>query len=388
MTFKHVKFEDSPTMRALEKVAKEKGLVKPETLQKQAAVSKTADYTPSNDLLENILKLCSGLRAQGLKEVAAELETKFLNYKQAQTLYETSTEKGEDLINAAHPKGSHKLENVDGDEAVVENVLDIHDKLLEMVNKKPTGKLSNAKQIIKEVKRVLAQQQSAQSLLQAASDLVNQAITIAGKGGGLSDSTFNWASARAKLISGIAAKGEHDLTINDATDAEDATNAIARNLHPNLLHNYLPEFLNKGISSDDVWDKIEKLLNDAVQKIKSAATVIKSSALTGNDETGTGALTYQLKEVTPEQTPLSSLYTRIGTIRQKLQSYKLIGSISRNANAVEWINTEIKELDNLVNRMKQIPESMEVEMSKRIEPEIIDLEADVADFTSQWIQSK
>lgn len=158
MTFKHMKFEDSPTMRALEKVAKEKGLVKPETLEKKASVTKKADYTPTANLMENILKLCAGLRTQGLAKEAAEIETNYLNYKQAQTLYETSKEKGEDLVNDAHPKGSHKLEGVEGDEAVVETILDQHLKHLQMIEKKPTGKLSTAS-LLKSVKKALGQEQ-------------------------------------------------------------------------------------------------------------------------------------------------------------------------------------------------------------------------------------
>lgn len=158
MTFKHMKFEDSPTMRALEKVAKEKGLVKPETLEKKASIAKKADYTPTPNLMENIFKLCAGLRTQGLVKEAAEIETNYLNYKQAQTLYETSTEKGDDLVDAAHPKGSHKLEGVAGEEAVVETIIDQHLKHLEMVNKKPTGKLSSAS-VLNAVKKVLGQAQ-------------------------------------------------------------------------------------------------------------------------------------------------------------------------------------------------------------------------------------
>ena len=159
MTFKHMKFEDSPTMRALEKVAKEKGLVKPETLEKKASVTKKADYTPSSNLMENIFKLCAGLRTQGLAKEAAEIETNYLNYKQAQTLYETSKETGEDLVDTAHPKGSHKLEGVDADEATFETIIDQHLKHLQMIEKKPTGKLSEAtsKSILREVKRALGQ---------------------------------------------------------------------------------------------------------------------------------------------------------------------------------------------------------------------------------------
>lgn len=154
-----MKFEDSPTMRALEKVAKEKGLVKPESLEKKAAVTKKADYTPTPNLMENIFKLCAGLRDSGLKKEADEIEMNYLNLKRAQTLYETSKETGDDLIQSAHPKGSHKLEGVDGDEAVVEDILDQHLKIVEMVSKKPTGKLSEAssKDIIKSVKKALGQ---------------------------------------------------------------------------------------------------------------------------------------------------------------------------------------------------------------------------------------
>lgn len=158
MTFKHMKFEDSPTMRALEKVAKEKGLVKPEPLQKKAAVTKKADYTPSENLMENIFKLCAGLRDNGLKKEADEIEMNYLNLKRAQTLYETSKETGDDLIHAAHPKGSHKLEGVEGDEyAVVEDILDQHIKIVEKITKKPTGKLSSAG-VINAVKKALGQE--------------------------------------------------------------------------------------------------------------------------------------------------------------------------------------------------------------------------------------
>lgn len=154
MTFKHVKFEDSPTMRALERVAKEKGLVKPEPLKKTAAAKKP-NYTPSSDLMENILTLCAGLRNQGFEKEASELENNYLMYKQAQTLYETSKETGEDLVQSAHPKGSHRLENVEGDEAVVEDILDQHMKMLEKVNKTPNGKLVSNAQLISEVKKAL-----------------------------------------------------------------------------------------------------------------------------------------------------------------------------------------------------------------------------------------
>lgn len=157
MTFKHVKFEDSAVMRSLQKVATEKGWAKPEPLTKSA--SSKLDLFPTTNLTENILKLCEGLRHQGFNKYADELEDKFVVYKQAAaaTLYETSSEEGEDLVDRAHPKGSHHLENVDSDEAVIETILDQHLKDTKMVEKKPTGKLSNSGEILDAVKTVLGQ---------------------------------------------------------------------------------------------------------------------------------------------------------------------------------------------------------------------------------------
>jgi len=155
MTFKHVKFEDSVTMRSLERVARDKGWLPPEkSLSKIASLNET-DLSISVNLTENIMKLCSGLRASGLNAYADDVESKFMSYKRAQTLYETSKEKGEDLVDAAHPKGSHKLGDMDGD-GVIETIIDQHLAGIKLTEKKPTGKLAS-KDILKSVKVVLAQ---------------------------------------------------------------------------------------------------------------------------------------------------------------------------------------------------------------------------------------
>lgn len=152
MTFKHIKFEDSVVMRSLEKLYKEKGLIKEEPLKKEA--SSKLDLRASSNLMENILKLCTGLRSYGLDKQANELESNYLSYKKANTLYETSKETGEDLINAAHPKGSHKVDVLGDDLAVVETILDRHLKMIKVVDKVPTGKLASSN-IINSVKKAL-----------------------------------------------------------------------------------------------------------------------------------------------------------------------------------------------------------------------------------------
>src|ERR1700677_2692113 len=108
MTYKHTDFNSSPIMRSLQKVAQEKGMIKPEQPFNKMAAIKKIDLTPTTSLMDNVLKLCAGLRERGFDKQANELEINLVNYKMAQTLYETSPEKGEDVIHAAHPKGSHK----------------------------------------------------------------------------------------------------------------------------------------------------------------------------------------------------------------------------------------------------------------------------------------
>ena len=128
---------------------------------------------PDKNLDSNILKLCSGLRAQGLVSYANTLEKKFLQYKQANALYDVSGESGEDVVNQAHPDGSHAMENMEGD-ATIETILDRSKKIQQVVSKQPTGKLAS-KDALNMARIILAQQSD-----QAQKDLenINQIITM------------------------------------------------------------------------------------------------------------------------------------------------------------------------------------------------------------------
>jgi hypothetical protein len=155
MTFKPNDFESSQVMRSLERLAQERGLIKNDPLKKIAATKKPLDFKPSESLTENIIKLSAGLRQSGFNKYADDLETQFLNYKKADSsLYGTSKEEGEDLVDAAHPEGSHTIEGILGDN-VVETIVDQHLKLLKIVNKQPNGKLATNKNIFDAVKEAL-----------------------------------------------------------------------------------------------------------------------------------------------------------------------------------------------------------------------------------------
>jgi hypothetical protein len=181
MTFKHTQFGDSVTMRSFEKVAQEKGLIKNDPMKKIASVP---DLMPSSNFMENVLKLCSGLRHSGFNKYADELETAFVTYKQADKSYNISNEKGEDLIEAAHPEGGHQMEDVEGD-AYVEDILEKHLKMLEVSNKQPSAKMASGKDILKAVKLVLSQDTNTlvASKLQEAKNHANTIIKLIQEGG-------------------------------------------------------------------------------------------------------------------------------------------------------------------------------------------------------------
>lgn len=161
MSLKHTQFQDSPTMRSYIKVAREKGWIQEEPLKKEASAP---DYQSTDNLMENIMKLCRGLRATGFDKYAEELESKFIQYKQAESAYDVSGETGEDLIDEAHPDGSHKLEGIDSDEAVIETIIDQRKKILDKIEKMPKGKLSTSAEVIDAVKMVFSQESSESQL--------------------------------------------------------------------------------------------------------------------------------------------------------------------------------------------------------------------------------
>lgn len=282
MIFKHGKFEDSVTMRSLEKLAKEKNLVQDKPVLKTASKNnKSTDLSITSNLTNNILKLSSGLKQLGYADYANELEKNYINYKQANSLYNVHKEDGDDLIHSAHPKGSHKLEGVDGD-AVVETVLDQHAKLVSIVNKNPSVKLSSSAEVINAVKLVLAVASAPEikNLLNESYDLAAQARDVAFKVGNLSFVVKSWVNSRIEAIKENV--DAFNMTGEPIDDIVSSINALKRNFTPNLLHNLLPEFLNKGLTDDDVYKKVNGILQNSLTKAKEAKKALLEYHTTGN----------------------------------------------------------------------------------------------------------
>lgn len=136
MIFKHKKLSESVVMREFEKVAIAKKMVKVEEpiITKEASAS----YQPSNNLIDDMLKLANGLRSRGFEKDASSLEEKVLTYKLAEThLYRAIDEDAEDMLEFAHPKKDKIVFDAANGDGEIEDTLSQHKKILDIVNKQP-----------------------------------------------------------------------------------------------------------------------------------------------------------------------------------------------------------------------------------------------------------
>lgn len=386
MTFKHVKFEDSPVMRSLEKVAHQKGLVKADPLKKTAAaVKKTAaNLVPTENLLANVLKLCAGLRERGFEKQAEDLEGHLSDYKKAQTMYETSPEKGEDLVHAAHPKGSHKLEGVDAenDGAVFEDILDQMAKSIEMVNKKPTGKLSEAQKAIQAVKVTLgATPLDLNSLYAQAQDALEKyrsvASTIADKMGEGTDYNEQYLDGLKQVLDQkrVHAVGK---TYGSRPFSDVLTTAM-EDMKSGLEPSYLNPLGWGGPSAwnperQQAWQEVEKifpLLKKYADRFRYAVSQIESA------EGGTAERAEQrsIQSLDPEM-DTGPVVDKLNGLAKQLAGY--LPRVSKYKNAVDFINGETQEIKELVSKLTQQGTTPELSGA------VAEKEKEVRDFVTSW----
>jgi hypothetical protein len=333
MTFKHTKFEDSPTMRSLEKVAVKHGLLTPEVRVKTAAVIPAADYFPSNNLMENVIKLCAGLREKGFEKHANELETKFLNYKRAFNAYETSKEKGEDLVDAAHPDGSHDLEGVDGD-ATIETIVDQHLKDMQVVDKKPTGKLVSAKDILSAVKVAIAQDSNiVKKNLDALKSNVSSIMRLYH-----SENVFGrpMTFAGGDLVDLLNSTDEKTLDLNKAKEVQQSL--------VDLKKVYSPGFIGFGGVAEDAWKKMVPYFNSAQYEANEIVKELTNPAPQGKP--------------LPSPSDVGTNFTRtiynaknmIERTLDKIKNYK--GNVKPGTK-----EQDIKDLQNMSARIDQVSDT-------------------------------
>ena len=375
MTFKHyTKFEDSVTMRSLTKVAQDKGWIKEEPVIKTAASK--LDLKPSEDLTENLLKLCSGLRASGFEKQADELESKFVGYKRAQSLYGVSNEEGDDLIHAAHPKGSHKLENVDSKEAIFEDILDKHNQFVNVVNKKPLGKLSSSRNVIDAVKVIFAQTATAeqfQSAIQDAMREINNDVSTVSR---LADKELTFSTQQYR---DTISKLTQNPTIDNLKEAQSWLSKFRARLDPSGLLHYAT--LGSSGLSEDTWRGVQGLLNRADKAISNSISwrqQLKDLEFSQGATPSNPATNLQMGEISNVSDPVVG---KGANLINTLKAYQSVGNISRNPAAMTWIKNQIKEIQDTMQRYNSAETTGQLDKVKSsLEQEMVTKEAEVNDF--------
>jgi hypothetical protein len=136
----------SEVYRELERQAVRKGFFKPteEQLVKLAAQEVQKEPELTGDLVADVAILAENLRTKGYVKQASELERKLVLFKQAEVhLYNVHGEEGEDVLNFAHKDGDVEIVPAQEERGKVETVQSAAKKILEVVQKTPTGKFAS-----------------------------------------------------------------------------------------------------------------------------------------------------------------------------------------------------------------------------------------------------
>lgn len=366
MTYKHTSLWDSELGRSLEKIAIAKGLVKPEVLQKQASV---LDLSPSPDLMDNIFKLCTGLRAEGLTKEANEVETFFLKYKRAQTLYQAHLETGEDVVHSAHPKGSHHLVDVDGEEATVEDILDKHTKIVKMIEKMPTGKLSSAKQIMQAVKIALASpQDDLRALTHAIRVILSNVQKISNKELTM---LIDVSSIQSLLSSG---------TVYTLESAKSEMQALSSRLAPPLIPG-----TERGLSAY-TWTIVKPKLEKAFGYLNQAINIVQEMDQKTNEtqeKEENVPLTGDSKDSEDLANPVEA---KISELKNQIIAWKTNANVASQPAAGKWIDAELEELDKIFTSYKNIPTDQVVAKLPILQARIAKEVEDINKFKQLWVK--
>lgn len=389
MTFKHVNFNDSVTMRSLERVAREKGWIKEEPIKKEAA----ADLSVSLNLTENIIKLCDGLRNSGFHKYADEIEHKFMNYKKAQSIYETSKETGEDLVDAAHPKGSHKLEGIDSSEAVIETIIDKHLAHIKMIEKKPTGKLGSSRDILKAVKTVLAQEETTESLLNAIRGKLATVNSIMKK---LDASTKDELTFSLGLMGGYMSditRLSSNPTLDNLKKLKDTLNKLHTRLDPTSWLHYTT-FGTSGLS-EDTWSQVEGMIGSAQTAVQQAIEYrIRYNGIIAEQKMAPPppppSAPVKLDEVKIEGgSAFSPLLRQVNALKSKVSSWGAVGTIANNPALMQWVTSELAALDAIINRYSKVEDEQPDQVAALVpalQRELANENRDIGAFETKYVK--
>jgi len=158
MTQKHIGFSDSIVMKELEKIAVKDKLIEFEKKPEIQAKAST-ELKETGDVFMDSITLAESLREKGFNKQAALLEKRALEYKEqtkeGSEQYNWWEEDGDSFLEFAHKNDYHEPLPSSNDYGRVEDEIGEHKKIMQSVERQPTGKTaSDKKKIINEINRI------------------------------------------------------------------------------------------------------------------------------------------------------------------------------------------------------------------------------------------
>jgi hypothetical protein len=140
----------SEVYRELERQAVKKGFFKPtdneivrlaaQEINMIEKINQPMDSSPSEDLVQDVVRLAFAMRRKGFIAQAEDIEQKLVIYKQAESAcYNVTQETNADLIGFAHRDGDVNIIEGSGELGTFETMQSISDKILAVTRKQPTG---------------------------------------------------------------------------------------------------------------------------------------------------------------------------------------------------------------------------------------------------------
>jgi hypothetical protein len=328
---------------------------------------------------ELILKLSTNLRNKGLVRQADDLEKKFISYKVAANthIYRAHDEDGEDVINAAHPDGDAKTN--DGEFGDVETILSKHKKIVDVIQKQPTGKLGS---YVDACKIVLGQNVSKEVLnnnITANLNMINDSLSK------LENITSSELTFSIKPFTNQIRKYMQSQKIDDLEDVQHMILNLRKRLDPSGLLHY--ETLGLSGLSTDTWTEVQGLLEKITTAISNAIDLRTKLQNAKSDELAEGVSPenkVQVKNVNP---PVSKIVQKANELINKLKAYNSVAAVANNTQAKNWITTQIKELQSLISRYNSVPEDQENIVEVSLEQELAKKEESVNSLAS-WVEKQ
>jgi hypothetical protein len=79
------------------------------------------------------------------------------------------------------------------------------------------------------------------------------------------------------------------------------------------------------------------------------------------------------------------LINQISSLKNKVQSWKAIGSIIKQPIAVKWINSELANLEDIIKRYNDVPVDQQANLVNALTKELNAELSDINTFEKNWV---